>query len=209
MPQPRCVIRPGAPYHLISRFVAGEWFIRTDHERRCYLDLFGEAVAGSDWRCFSFAIMSNHIHLGVVAGEDSLASWLREVHSTFATWINERNDRFGGVFVRGPTKHAVHADGVATLIAYIHRNPVRAGVVSHPAMSDWTSHRAYAGVAEPPRWLDVACGLERGGWSTGAEMDRWIGANDVQRKQLDQAQEVRAPRGRRRVPIPSVTERDE
>jgi REP element-mobilizing transposase RayT len=201
------VIHPGTPYHLISRFVAGEWFIQTSHERQCYLQLVGSALAESDWRCFSFAIMSNHIHLGVVAGEDTLASWLRDAHARFAEWINSRRERIGAVFVRGPKAHAVRPDGVGTLISYIHQNPVRARVVSHPAMSDWTSHAAYVGTAKSPAWLDTELGLQIGGWKDGAELDRGISSSSVQRKQLEQAlQNPPKPRGRPRAQLRDVGE---
>jgi hypothetical protein len=53
----------------------------------------------------------------------------------------------------------------AALVAYIHNNPVRAGVVSDPANSAWTSHRAYLGLATPPTWLDVEQGLRLCGFA--------------------------------------------
>ena len=40
-------IEPGVVYHLISRFVAKEWFIQSDEERRRYLKLLGDHVVDS------------------------------------------------------------------------------------------------------------------------------------------------------------------
>ena len=39
------------------------------------------------------------------------------------------------------------------LIRYVHNNPVRAGVVERASESDWSSHRAYLGLAPTPDWL--------------------------------------------------------
>ncbi len=142
MPRPLRVTRPNTVYHLISRFVAREWFIKTDHDRQIYLQLLGRAPAATDWRCFSYAVMSSHIHLGLLSGEMPLVDWLRDAHSPFAEWINDRRDRIGAVFTRGPNLKEVREDGVGRVIAYIHRNPVRAGVVAAPRDSDWTSQRA-------------------------------------------------------------------
>ena len=36
---------------------------------------------------------------------------------------------------------------------YIALNPVRAGLATTPAAWRWSSHRAMAGLAAPPRWL--------------------------------------------------------
>jgi hypothetical protein len=40
-------------------------------------------------------------------------------------------------------------------VAYHHRNPVTAGVVTRPHESTWTSHRAYLRLDPAPPWLDV------------------------------------------------------
>ncbi|MDQ3341572.1 MAG: transposase [Myxococcota bacterium] len=113
-------------YHLISRFVDREWFIRLPDERRFYLQLLGAALCATDWRCLAFAIMSNHIHLAMIAGTQKLDSWIRRVHSPFATAMNRSYDRIGPMFVRGPKDIEVDEHGVGAVIAYIHNNPVRA-----------------------------------------------------------------------------------
>src|SRR5438067_2099143 len=102
MPRKRRVIVAGSVYHLISRFVDRDWFIRSELERDYYLQLLGPALETTDWRCLSYAIMSNHVHLAMVAGRDTLASWIRRVHSPFADWMNRSHERIGSIFVRGP-----------------------------------------------------------------------------------------------------------
>ncbi len=94
--------KAGVIYHIISRFVAKEWFIESAIERRTYLGLLGTAIAATDWTCFSYAVMSSHIHLGLVAGNDTMASWMRPMHTAFANWLNLRRERIGAVFVKGP-----------------------------------------------------------------------------------------------------------
>src|SRR5688572_4022301 len=135
MPRRSRPIVPGTVYHLISRFVAKEWFIERDEQRWTYLWLLGIALRSTDWRCFSYAIMSNHIHLGVLAGSAPLRPWIHYVHTYFAEYINARRERIGAVFVRGPQRVAYRQDGAARLLAYIHRNPVRAGLVQRAALS--------------------------------------------------------------------------
>ena len=39
------------------------------------------------------------------------------------------------------------------LIRDVHNNPVRAGVVSNPEDSVWSSHREYLGLETAPAWL--------------------------------------------------------
>ena len=187
----------GGIYHVISRFVAKEWFIQSAVERRAFLQLLGPALIGSDWTCFCFAVMSSHIHLGLIAGCATMASWMRPAHTVFASWMNERRERIGSVFVKGPNVVELRRSGAARLISYVHNNPVRARVVSRPGDSDWTSHRAYLGAGPRPAWLDVDAGLALAGFASGTEVEAWMGSGEVRRADLD-AHRVEPPRRRGR-----------
>ena len=142
-----------------------------------YVRLLGRAILKSDWKCLAYAVMSNHIHLCTVAGEQRLETWIRRAHSPFARWMNLRHAGLGSKFVRGPTDYAVPQERVARVIAYIHNNPVRAAVVAHPSASSWTSHQAYVGIVPAPPWLDVAEGLRLAGFANGTVFDTFVAAS--------------------------------
>lgn len=164
---------PGVVYHLIWRFVDQRYFIRDHRERSVYLGMLGHALSKSDWRCFGYAVMSNHFHLAALAGRDSLASWTRRVNSPFASWMNERVQRIGPVFANSAKDFAIVPAKESSLLAYIHRNPVRAGLVKRASQSNWTSHRAYVGLAKTPSWLHTDEALARIGM-TAREFGRWL-----------------------------------
>jgi hypothetical protein len=172
--------------HLISRFVDRNWYIATDAERTRYLQLLQHALRQSDWRCLAYAVMSNHIHHAAIVGTQPLASWARRAHSPFADWMNRTHDRIGPIFVRGPKEIETPPERVGALIAYIHNNPVRAGTVTVPNASDWTSHRAYAGLVRGPDWLHVRQGLALAGIAQGDAFDAWV------RTRPDEREVVRA-----------------
>ncbi len=165
---------PGVVYHLIARFIDQEWFLDTEGARERYLALLGRSLRESDWRCFAYALMSSHVHLEVVAGREPVGEWLRRVHSPFANWMNIQRDRIGGVFMRAQEDIALTPDKEAGVLAYIHNNPVRAGVVRRASQSDWTSHRAYLGRDPAPSWLHVDEGFARTGSASAADLDRWV-----------------------------------
>lgn len=154
----RC-IRPGGVHHVISRFVDRDWRFKTEDERSLYLLLLARALQTSDWRCLAYCLMSNHVHLAFVAGLEPLHDWARRVHSPFAQALNVRHGRLGPVFADRPAAYHLPATRVPTLLAYIHNNPVRAGVAPTAAESPWSSHRAYLGKTVAPPWLRVAEGL--------------------------------------------------
>lgn len=162
-------IVPGALTHAISRLVDGR-FVFDDAARAEYLARLGHAITQTDWRLVSFALMSSHVHLGLIAGESPMSAWTHRLHTAVAQWINRRNRvdaprTLGHVFAQRPsTSHLVH-DAAQALLAYHHNNPVRAGVVEHPALSSWTSHRAYLALSRAPLGLDVALGLKLCGFA--------------------------------------------
>src|SRR4051812_20602391 len=89
---------PGALVHIISRVVNREFRIVGEAERTQYLYRLRKSLARLDWRLVSFALMSNHIHLGVLAGAASSARLMQSVHSAFAAWLNKTQGRLGPVF---------------------------------------------------------------------------------------------------------------
>jgi REP element-mobilizing transposase RayT len=147
-------VYPGLSYHLTWRFVDRTWFFDSDHQRAKYLHYLGRSLARSDWKCFAFALMSNHIHLACLAGLESLECWAKRVNSPFARWMNKQQGRIGPVIADRPQSKTIAPGHEAYLIAYIHNNPVRAGVVERASDSTWTSHRYYA-MTDRPSWLHV------------------------------------------------------
>lgn len=177
-------VEPNFNYHVISRFVAKEWFIKTELERRTYLSLLGTAILETDWSCLAYAVMSSHIHLLLLSGNDTLAEWMRPMHTAFANWINRERGREGPVFIKGPNVKFVPQDDVARVMNYIHYNPVRAGVVSAPEGSKWTSYRAYLRTERAPTWLDVDRGSSLIGSMTSNEFEAWSRTHQVQRDEM-------------------------
>ncbi len=165
---------PGIVHHLIWRFVDRDWYFTDDVERARYRDWLGRALRDSDWRCLAYALMSNHIHVALVAGNEPLARWSRRVNAPFAVWMNERRQRLGPLFADRARDFVVAPGRTAMLLAYIHNNPVRGGVVGVPADSKWTSHRAYLGLEAAPPWLHVDDGLARASFDTGSDFDAYV-----------------------------------
>ncbi len=163
MPRIARCIQPDTVHHVISRFVDRNWFFEEDGEREQYLVLLGRALSRTDWRCLAFCVMSNHVHLALVAGRMPLAAWARRVHSPFAHWMNGRRKRLGPLFADRPSAHGIPPERVLEVLAYIHNNPVRAEVVKTAAATKWSSHPAYTGRLPAPSWLHVGEGLARAG----------------------------------------------
>lgn len=187
---------PGTTYHVIWRFVDRQWFFSANEERQTYLRMLGHALGQTDWRCLAYALMSNHIHLAVVAGEAPMSSWTKSVNSPFASYMNKRHGRLGPLFASRGKDFGTVPRKEGSLIAYIHNNPVRAEVVKHAAESDWTSHRAYTGLASAPKWLHVDEGLRRAGFTDPHAFDAWVDITPGESRDIELEKQRRAVRAR-------------
>jgi putative transposase len=165
MPRYRRLIAQGSVQHVVSRFVNHEFRFDTMHARAEYLRRAALALGRADWSALGFALMSSHVHWAMRAGERPSSAVIKPLHAGFAGWLNVKQGRVGPVFADRHRTLTFEADTAAALLAYIHNNPVRAGVVADPADSEWTSHRAYLGLTPAPGWLDVERGLDLCGFS--------------------------------------------
>jgi len=199
----------GVVHHVISRFVDRSWLLTDEVERERYLHLLGRSLRRSDWRCLAYALMSNHLHFAMVAGAAPLESWTKRVNSPFANWMNARHGRLGPVFADRPATYAVRPDAEGRLIAYIHNNPVRGGVVLRARDSHWTSHPAYVGATLVPPWLHVDEGLARCGVEADA-FDGWVATDTATRDTPDLHAISRAARvhGALHVATPTLSPTD-
>jgi hypothetical protein len=87
---------------------------------------------------------------------------MKEVQGRYAQYANFRHQRFGPLFQGRYKNRIVDADAYAlTLVRYIHRNPVEAGLGSHPQEYSWSSYLSYVGKLPKWKWLDTAWILQQ------------------------------------------------
>ncbi len=122
-----------------------------------FLSLVEETVQRFGVEVQGYALMPNHFHLMVRTPRANLGVAMRHLLSRYGHWLNKSHGWDGSVF-RGRYKNRVveNLGYWRYLLAYIHLNPVRAGLVVHPDQANWTSHAAYAGREGVPGWLSVA-----------------------------------------------------
>lgn len=156
MPHTTRIHITGGLFHVVSRFHDKRFFFDLKGAREKYLALLGRAAAKHDSRILAYCLMSSHVHLVVQLGNDPLGSIFRSVHSGFGPWLNAARRGSGPVFSGRPKGTLVHAETHGLeVVRYVHNNPVRAGLVTRADESRWSSHRAYLGLDETPKWLDT------------------------------------------------------
>lgn len=146
---------PGAVYHVILRGNSKQDIFGDDKDRLQLCSVLDASCKRFDHRIHAFCLMTNHVHLQIQVGRIPLSRIMQNVSQRYTQWFNSRYKRCGHLF-QGRYK-AVMVDSdeyLLELAAYIHLNPVRAGITDHPARYQWSSHSAYTGKGSYP-WLET------------------------------------------------------
>jgi len=164
MSRPLRIEFPGAVYHVMNRGNSRQktFLSREDYER--FLTTLGEAHDLWGVEVFAYCLMSNHYHLCLRTPEGKLSRIMRHVDGLYTQRFNRAHRRDGALF-RGRYKAiVVEAEAyLASVVRYIHLNPVEAGLAKSPEEYPWSSHRVYLRKKLAPAWLKVGEMLGRFG----------------------------------------------
>jgi hypothetical protein len=118
-----------------------------------------------------FSLLTNHFHLLVRSPRGLLSSSMRRVEDAYARWFNCRRGRDGHLF-RGRFVSRLIEDPAywETVVLYIDRNPVEAGMCRNPWEHPYGSARHYLR-SKGPLWLKRSAVEEWAGRRPGTEWD--------------------------------------
>jgi len=144
----------GALYHVLSRGNAQQDIYYSDKDRHLFLRTVGEMSERFEVDVFAYALMGNHYHLLLKTNHANLSRSMQWLGLTYTRRFNIRHSRSGHLFQGRFKSIIVQNDAyLLRLSCYIHRNPLRAGVVERLADYQWSSYRSYAYGRKSPEWL--------------------------------------------------------
>lgn len=149
----------GQVYHVINRGNGGAVVFHKDGDYLACLNLLAEAKHKYPVQLFGFCLMPNHFHL--VLRPDG-----EQVLSVFMQWwltshVRRYHQHYGGTghIWQGRFKSFLiqQDEHFLTVLRYVLRNPVRAGLAPQPAQWPWSSLRRTTFVDQwpvpaPPDW---------------------------------------------------------
>ncbi len=174
----------GALYHVLSRGnEQGDVFL-DDEDRNDFISLMGEISNRFDVAVFSYVLMDNHYHIVFRTNRPNLSKAMQWMGVTYTRRFNNRHGRSGHLFQGRFKSLIVENDAyLIELSCYIHRNPLRAGMVKRLMDYKWSSYPAYAYGKKAPRWLKTRLILSQ----FGAEEPQLAYRRKVQRYSGEEA----------------------
>lgn len=126
----------------------------TDGDRHFFLAQMREAFSAADVGLFADCLMVNHFHFLLATAGTPLHIPMHRLLLRHSLRFNRLYGRVGHLFQARYTAIPCRDLGhLIQLVSYIHRNPVRAGLVSSPAEWPWSSHEEFLKGSGP--YLDL------------------------------------------------------
>ena len=152
MPRRARLALPNVPLHIIQRGNNRQACFFADEDYRVYLDWLGEYADKTGCQVHAYVLMTNHVHLLMSAAQPAaFGALMKALGQRYVQYVNRTYRRSGtlweGRFRSCPTQEESY---LLACQRYIELNPVRAGMVEHPAEYRWSSYRGNAqGEADP------------------------------------------------------------
>ena len=146
----------GALYHVLSRGNERRNIVFDDEDRASFLKILGEMCERFDIEMYVFVLMDNHYHLLLKTKRPNLSKSMQWFGVSYTRRFNVRHGRSGHLF-QGRFKAFLIENNayLLRLSYYIHRNPLRAGIVHRLIDYQWSSYPFYAYGKKPPQWLNI------------------------------------------------------
>jgi putative transposase len=143
VPRRKRVFVEGGIYHVYNRAAHGAAVFDEEAAAEGFLEHLRSGIDAGGHRVLAYCLMSNHFHVLIVAGGVPIWRCFATVQARFGVSRNRRLRSSGPTWQSRYKAKLVEDEGyLQQLIAYIHLNPVSAGLVDDPADYPWSGHQA-------------------------------------------------------------------
>ena len=146
MPRKRRFYQPGVPVHVFQRGYNREPVFFDDEDYLAYLRFLKSSADALGCLVHAYVLMTNHVHLLVTPKTaDSISLLFQSIGRHFVPYINKTYQRRGSLWEGRHKGNILESEDYFLIcMSYIEMNPVRAGMVEHPAQYRWSSYAANA-----------------------------------------------------------------
>jgi REP element-mobilizing transposase RayT len=154
MSRPLRIDYPNAWHHVMNRARRGQDLFVDKADYQQFIDLLQETTDLFNVNVAAYCLIPTHYHLMLQTPDANLSRCMRHLNGVYTQRYNVSHSCDGTLF-RGRYKSIlVDADNyVLQLVRYIHRNPLKAGLVKRLDQYVWSSHKGYLSKAKKWNWL--------------------------------------------------------
>lgn len=132
-------------FHIIVQGIKKEYIFNETKFLNSYRNLLITYESKFDIKLLSYCIMNNHAHILIYTDRiEEMSKYMKCINTIFATYYNTENERVGYVFRDRYKSEPIYSqEYLINCIAYIHNNPVKAGMVRQPNEYKYSSYNDY------------------------------------------------------------------
>jgi len=142
MPRPPRKLEEGRIYHVYNRVGGAEAPFEEEQLATRFVGVLREVVQRDDLTVFAWVLMGNHYHLVVRMKAVPLSRSMKTLQQKVTRFRNWKADVRGSLWQgRYKAIQVDEQDYLQKLVAYVHLNPVKAGLVNDTRGYRWSGHR--------------------------------------------------------------------
>jgi len=131
-------------YHITARGNRREKIFYSNRDKEVFLKKLKEMLIKYSMICQTYCLMDNHYHLFIKTTQPNLSQGIHYLNSSYTNWFRNKHQIIGPIFQGRFKSILVDADNYALVLsAYIHLNPLRAGIVRQLEDYPWSSYLDY------------------------------------------------------------------
>jgi len=146
MPRKPRLFIPYATYHVYCRVARGEFVFADRADSDLFLETLCEVRDRDGLSILAWCLMTNHYHLVIKTGSVPLWRTMARLQRTVARKHNRRRRYLGRLWQSRYRARLIDSNAYfGQVVAYVHLNPVAAGLVTDPASYPLSGHREAIG----------------------------------------------------------------
>lgn len=131
-------------YHVMLRGIDRMPLFLDNEDRMRFLNSLDRMKKEGEYEIFAYCLMSNHIHLLIKEGKDTIERSMKRIGVSYSYYFNKKYNRVGHIFQDRFRSEAIEDDGYLLVACrYIHNNPVKGRIVEKASDYLWSSYHDY------------------------------------------------------------------
>ena len=175
-------------YHVMLRGINRQRIFEDDEDRERFLEILKKAREKDGFDLIAWCLMPNHVHLLIHENEVKLETIFRRIGASYVYWYNGKYERTGHLFQDRFKSEPVEDDAYfLSVIRYIHRDPVKAGLCEKPEEYAYSSLKNYFekdGLHDSGMVLEMMDEAQFRDWNAQSVEEKCMDMSDQPRKQL-------------------------
>ena len=132
--------------HIVTEGIKKEYIFYQNKYKNEYIKLLKKYVSEmNNIQLISYCVMSNHAHILIyMVSIEEVSKLMRKLNTAYAIYYNKNEERVGFVFANRYYSQTIKNERhLWECIQYIHKNPVKAGIVDKPERYSFSSFKEF------------------------------------------------------------------